>query len=59
MKNEYKIDYVSIHEDGDLTQRSFGNKGGALERGSRRARAGSISKLPPPKANDVRMAGVR
>ena len=28
MKNEYKIDYVSIHEDGDMTQRSFENKGG-------------------------------
>ena len=33
MKNEHKIDYVSIHEDGDMTQRSFGEKGRALERG--------------------------
>ena len=41
MKNEHKIDYVSMHEDRDLGLQSFGNIKGALERGSRPARAGS------------------
>ena len=41
MKNEHKIDYVSIHEDREKVKQSFENIGGALERGSRPARAGS------------------
>ena len=40
MKNEHKIDYVSIHEDRVKVKQSFGNIGGVLERGSRPARAG-------------------
>ena len=40
MKNEHKIDYVSMHEDRDLGLQSFGNLRGALERGLRAARAG-------------------
>ena len=40
MKNEYKIDRVSMHEDRDLGQQSFRKQEGALERGSRPARAG-------------------
>ena len=42
MKNEYKIDYVSMHEDQDLGLRSFGFLIVALERGLRSARAGPL-----------------
>ena len=42
MKNEYKIDYVSMREDRDLGLQSFRNLRGALERGLRAARAGSV-----------------
>ena len=33
MKNEYKIDHVSMHGDRGLDQQNFGKKIGALERG--------------------------
>ena len=42
MKNEYKIDYVSMHEDRVLGLQSFGFKLVALERGLRSARAGPL-----------------
>ena len=42
MKNEHKIDYVSMNEDRDLDLQSFGNLRGPLERGLRAARAGSV-----------------
>ena len=42
MKNEHKIDYGSMHEDRNLDLQSFGNLSGALERGLRAARAGSV-----------------
>ena len=40
MKNEYKIDYVSIPDEGDMGLQSFGNNRGGLERGLKSARAG-------------------
>ena len=42
MKNEYKIDYVSIPDEGDMSLQSFGNNRGGLERGLRSARAGPV-----------------
>ena len=40
MKNEYKIDYVSIPDEGDMGLKSFGNNRGELEWGQKGARAG-------------------
>ena len=44
IKNEYKIDHVSMHEDRDLIQRSFQNIEVALEQGPMSARAGPASR---------------
>ena len=43
MKNEYKIDHVSMHEDRGLDQQSFGKRRGALERGLRPLERGPVS----------------
>ena len=40
MKNEYKLDYVSIPDEGDMGLKSFGNNRGELEWGQKGARAG-------------------
>ena len=44
MKNEYKIDHVSMHGDRDLDLQNFGKKIGALERGLRPLERGLCSR---------------
>ena len=46
MKNEYKIDHVSIHGDRDLDLQNFGKKIVALERGLRLLERGAASRKP-------------
>ena len=42
MKNEYKIDRVSMHEDRGMVKQKFKNIIGALERGLMAARAAPV-----------------